>query len=142
MGLTGSLGGEAVMSRGTWDGQEGRNPAALPSKGHCHDCQSPGVFGKQPSMISMGLSFIFYYLIGVELLYNVVLASAVLQIESAARTQVPPLPWISFPVRSPQSLEESSLCCTVGPQQLSVLYMHVCLFHRSVVSDSSQPHGL
>ena len=52
---------EAVMGGGTWDGQEGRSPAAHPSEGHCHDCQSPGVFGKQPSMISMGLSFIFLF---------------------------------------------------------------------------------
>ena len=91
------------MSRGTWDGQEGRNPAALPSEGHCHDCQSPGVFEKQPSMISMGLSFIFYYLIGVELLYNVVLASAVKQCESALSIHISRASQVALVVKDPSA---------------------------------------
>ena len=41
--------------------------------------------------------------IGVELLYHVVLISAVQQSESARFTHISPLFWISFPVRSLQS---------------------------------------
>ena len=39
-----------------------------------------------------------------------------------------PLPWISFPFRSPQSIKQSSFCYTVGSHQLSILYivMYVC----------------
>ena len=33
-----------------------------------------------------------------------------------------PLFWISFPFRSPQGIEESSLCYTAGSHWLSVLY--------------------
>ena len=32
----------------------------------------------------------------------------------------------SFPCRSLQSIEQSSLCCTVGPYLLSILYIVVC----------------
>ena len=43
--------------------------------------------------------------IGVELLYHVVLISAVQQSESARFTHISPLFWISFPFRPPQSTE-------------------------------------
>ena len=47
--------------------------------------------------------------IGVWLLYDVVLVSAVQQSESAACKHRSLLFWISFPFRSPQSIEKSSL---------------------------------
>ena len=57
-----------------------------------------------------------------QLLYNVVLFSAVQQSEPDIR--IPPLFWISFPfVRSPQSIEQSSLCNTVGSPCFSILYI-------------------
>ena len=98
--------------------------------------------GSSPLRFPWAFLLFFYYLIGVELLYNVVLASAVPQSESATHTHVSPLPWISFPVRPPQSIEEHSLCCAVGPHQSPASCMHVCLFRSSAVSDSPQPHGL
>ena len=67
----------------------------------------------------------FFFLIGVQLLYNVVLVSAVRQSKSAIRIHISLPPWISFPFRSPQGMEWSSLCCTVGPYYLSILYIKV-----------------
>ena len=63
-------------------------------------------------------------LIGVQLLYNVVLVSTVLQNESAIFTYVPSFfRWVSFPFSSPQNIEQSSLCCMVDSHQLAILYM-------------------
>ena len=61
--------------------------------------------------------------IGVQLLYNVVLVSTVQQSLSAIRIHISPLFWISFPFRSAQTIEQSSLCYTVGSHQLSILYI-------------------
>ena len=47
----------------------------------------------------------FFFLIGVQLLYSVVLVSAVQQSKSAMRIHISPLPWISFPFRSTQGME-------------------------------------
>ena len=52
--------------------------------------------------------------IGVELLYNVVLVSAVQQSESAISIHLSPLVWISFPFRSPQRTEYGSLSYMIG----------------------------
>ena len=52
--------------------------------------------------------------IGVQLLYNVVLVSTVQQNASAMHIHISPLFWISFPLRSPQSIKQGSLCSTVG----------------------------
>ena len=52
---------------------------------------------------SRNILFVFIGFIGVELLYHVVLVSAVQQSESARCTHIYCLFWISFPVRSPQS---------------------------------------
>ena len=49
--------------------------------------------------------------IGVELLYHVVLVSAVEQSESPIHIHTSPLFWVSFPFRSPQSIDQSPLCC-------------------------------
>ena len=43
------------------------------------------------------------------MLYNVVLVSTVQQSESAIHTHIFPLFWISFPFRSPQSIEVPGL---------------------------------
>ena len=85
--------------------------------------------------------FIYFLLfIGVQLLYNVVLVSTVQQSESAIRINISPLFWISFPFRSPQSTEQSSLCYTVGNHQLSILYtasiVYIC---QSQSPNSSHP---
>ena len=48
----------------------------------------------------------FYIFIGVQLLYNVVLLSAVQQSESAICVPISPLLGISFPFKSPQSIEQ------------------------------------
>ena len=57
--------------------------------------------------------------IGVQLLYNVVLVSSVQKSNSAKHKYISPLFWTSFPFRLlPQSIEQSSLCYTVGSQIL------------------------
>ena len=68
-------------------------------------------------------SFLLIF-IGVQLLYNVVLVPAVQPGESAICIHISPL-WISFALRSPQSIAQSSLCYTVGSHQLSILYIVV-----------------
>ena len=75
--------------------------------------------------------------VGGQLLYNVVLVSAVQQSASAVRIHISPLFWISFPFRSPQSIEQSSLCYTAGSHQISVLYI-VCIC-QSQSPNSSHP---
>ena len=65
-----------------------------------------------------------------ELVYNVVVVSGVQQIESVIN-----IPYIYsffffkilFPYRPLKSIEQSSLCYTVGPYQLSILYIVVCI---------------
>ena len=54
-------------------------------------------------LFSLFLSKLIF--IGVELLYSVVLVSAVQQSESAICIHISPLFYISFPFRSPQSTE-------------------------------------
>ena len=46
---------------------------------------------------------------------------------------------ILFPYRSLQSIEQSSLCYTVGPHQLSILYIVVCIC-QSQSPNLSFPH--
>ena len=84
--------------------------------------------------------FIFFnILIGVQLLYNVVFVSAVEQSESAISISTSPLFWISFPFRSPQSTEQSSLYYTVGSHQLSILYIVVYICQSQTLSSSHHP---
>ena len=68
--------------------------------------------------------FIF---IGVQLIYNVVLVSAVQQSESVIHMHISTLFQILFPYRSLESIEQSFLCYTVGPYLLSILYIIVCI---------------
>ena len=62
------------------------------------------------------------------------LVSAIQQNESALCKHTSPLFRISFPFRSPQGNEWSSLCYRVGS--------HSVQFRRSVMTGSLQPHGL
>ena len=52
----------------------------------------------------------------------------------------------SYPSRSPQSTELSSLCYTAASYKLSILHVLVCIssvqFSHSVMSDSLPPHEL
>ena len=57
-----------------------------------------------------------------QLVYNVMLVPAIQQSESAIRIHIAPLFWISFPLRSPQSLKYSPLCYVVD-SQLSILHI-------------------
>ena len=52
--------------------------------------------------------------IGMWLLDNAVLVSTAQPTESAVCMHISPPFWISFPFRSPQSFESSSLCYTIG----------------------------
>ena len=62
------------------------------------------IFSKQLMIVFIHL---FYIFIGVQLLYNIVLVSVVQKSKSAIGmdTYISPLFWISFPFRSPQSIE-------------------------------------
>ena len=73
-------------------------------------------------------NFIYFKnFIGIQLLYTAVSVSTVQQSESAVHIHISPIFWISFPFRSPQSIEQGSLCYTVGSHQLSILYTLVCI---------------
>ena len=67
------------------------------------------------------------FFVGVQLIFDVVLVSAVQQSESVIHTYISTLFQILFPYRPLQSIEQSSLCYTVGPYQLSILYLVVCI---------------
>ena len=60
------------------------------------------------------------------------LVPAVQWSESVTRVHIPCLLKIPFPSRSPQSIEYSSLCCTVGPYPLSILYTVVYIWASQV----------
>ena len=66
--------------------------------------------------------FLKLIFIGVQLLYSVVLVSAVQQSEDI-RIHISPPFWISFPFRSPRSNESSSLSCTADSHSLPTLYI-------------------
>ena len=57
-----------------------------------------------------------------ELIYSVVLVSAVQKSDSVIRIHVSILFQILFPFRLLQSIEQSFLCYTVGPCWLSILF--------------------
>ena len=59
----------------------------------------------------------FFFFIDV-LFYSGVLVLAVQQTESAVCVYISPLFWISFLFGSPQSIEQNSLCYTVGPHSV------------------------
>ena len=69
------------------------------------------------------------------LFYSAVLVLAVQQTESAVCIHISPLFWISFLFRSPQSTEQNSLGCTVGPH--SVQFSSVAQSCPTL-----RPHGL
>ena len=84
--------------------------------------------------------FIFIFkliFIGIQLLYNAVLVSAVQQ-STIIHIHLSPLFQISFSFRSPQSTEQSSLCYTVGSHKLSLLYIVVYIC-QSQSPNSSHP---
>ena len=96
-----------------------------------------------------GLSFhkchlVFFFLfIGVQLLYNVVLFSAIRQSESAIYIYIYSLFVDFLPIRSALSTEWGSSCYTAGSHQSSVLYTAVCIMvSHSAMSNSLQAHGL
>ena len=82
-----------------------------------HFCQSIFLF----------LAFPLFKLIfiGVQLIYTVVLVSAVQQSESIIHIHISTLFQILFPYISLHSIEQSSLCYTVRSYQLSILYIVV-----------------
>ena len=68
----------------------------------------------------------FLYYIEVQLINHVVLVSGVQQSDSVMHIHVSILFQILFPFRLLQNIEQSSLCCTVGPCWLSILNVAVC----------------
>ena len=58
---------------------------------------------------------------------SVVLVSGVQQSDSVIHIHVSILFQILFTFRLLQSIEQSSLCCTVSPCWLSILYIVVCM---------------
>ena len=90
------------------------------------------------------LRFYFFYQFLLEYSCFTMLCQflAVQQSESVIHMHISTLFQISFPFRSPQSTEQSSLCCTVGSHQLSILYVVVCICQSQSPSSShpSPPH--
>ena len=88
----------------------------------------------------MPLTLFLLICIGVQLLYNFVLVSVVQQSEFGICIHTSLLFWIYFPFRSPQSIEQSSLCYIVGSYQLSILYIvSIVYIYQSQSLNSSQP---
>ena len=78
-----------------------------------NQCVNKPHITKIPLVIAPYTFFLFKLIfIGVQLLYNVLLVSAVQQSESAIPKHVTPPFWISFPFRSPQCIKQSCLCYT------------------------------
>ena len=64
--------------------------------------------------------------IRIWLLYNVLIASALHRSESVIHIHISPLFQVVFPFRSPQNIEQSSLCYTVG-SCCSIIQSHLTL---------------
>ena len=71
------------------------------------------------------LSSYFFIFIGVQLIYNAVLVSGVQQSDSLIHILI--IFQILFSYRLSQNTEQSSLCYTVGPFCLFILYIVVCV---------------
>ena len=63
--------------------------------------------------VSMQLLFFYQFVLEYSC-FKMLLVSAVQQNVSATHIHISPFFWILFPFRSPQSIEPSSLCYTVG----------------------------
>ena len=93
-----------------------------------------------PVLFDSYLSLKLLFFIGVQLLYNVVLVSALQQSKLVIRIHISTLFQISFPFRSPQITEQSSLCYIVGSHQLSILqYIVVYMCQSQSPSSSHTP---
>ena len=103
--------------------------------------EPPTAICKEGHYVWLSLIFFFQkiFLIGVQLFYNVVLVSTVQRSESAICIHISPLFWISFPFKSSQNIEQSSLCYTVGSHQLSVLYIVVDICQSQSLNSSHSP---
>ena len=79
----------------------------------------------------MGIHWILFFLIsiGVQLIYSVVFISAVQQNDSVIHIYIYIyfFFYIFFHYRLFQDIEYSSMCYTIGPCWLSVLYIIVCI---------------
>ena len=88
------------------------------------------IFPEKTSVIGPGSISLFImnflYCIGVQPVNNVVIASGEQQMESAKHIYVSILPQTPLASRLPHNIEQSSLCCTVSPCQLSILNRAVC----------------
>ena len=71
------------------------------------------------------------------MLYNVVSVSAVQQTGSVIYTHTPTLLSISFPFRSPQNIEWSSLCYTVA-----ILFAKISLYHFIIGEGNQANHSV
>ena len=71
---------------------------------------------------------------------NVVLVSGVQQSDPVIHVPVSILFQILFPFRLLQSIEQSSLCYTVGPRWLPILYTAMCTCQSQTPSLSLSPH--
>ena len=69
--------------------------------------------------------FKFLFYIGLQLIYNVVLVSGVQQSNSVIHISI--LFQVLFPFKLLQNIKQSSLCYTIGPCWLSILYTVVCI---------------
>ena len=77
-------------------------------------------------------NFFALIFVGVELIYNVVLVSAVQQSESVIHIYISALFFRFFcHIDHYRPLNRVSLCCVVGPYQLSILCIACCLVARS-----------
>ena len=70
----------------------------------------------------------FEIFMGIQLIYNVLLVLGIQQSESVIHIST--LLQVIFPYRLCHSDEQSCLCYTVGPYQLSVLYIVVCICQK------------
>ena len=83
----------------------------------------------------------FLIFIGLQLLYNVVLVTTVQQSESAIRIHIIPFLWISFPFRSPQNIEQSSLGYTVSSHfVIYFTYSNNIVYTSIPISQFVPPH--
>ena len=80
-----------------------------------------------PEGIIMLRCYFLKNFIGVQLIYNVVLVSGIQQRGSVIHIHIFILFQILYPYRLLQNIEYSSLCYTVGPCALSILYIIVCV---------------
>ena len=83
-------------------------------------------WSSKQELYALSLLKTFYFVLGVYPINNVVIVSGKQRRDSAIHVHVSVLLQTPLPSKLPHSIEQSSMCCTIGPCWLTILNIAVC----------------